>query len=79
MFLEDLLPKMTKFEIKPVGLKWGVYETNVGCVFIGTAQEVREYQNQRRSKDELRVAERGLNPTVSRYGQIRNRDGVIRD
>jgi hypothetical protein len=71
MFLEDMLPKMTKFDVKPVGLKWGVFE-KAGCVFIGTAEEVREYQDQRRSKEELKVAERGLNPAVSRYEVIRD-------
>jgi len=74
-YIEDRLPKIKIFEVKPVGIKWGVYEPNVGCVFIGTAAEVRSYQNQRRSKDELKVAERGLNPDVSRYGKIK--DGVI--
>ena len=71
-FIEERLPKIKIFEVKPVGLKWGVYEPNVGCVFIGTAAEVREYQNQRRSKEELKVAERGLNPEMSRYGVIRD-------
>ena len=69
-YLEDRLPKQVKFEIKPVGLKWGVYEPKAGCVFIGTAAEVRQYQDQRRVKEELKVAERGLNPEVSRYGKI---------
>jgi len=71
-YLEDRLPKQVKFEIKPVGLKWGVYEPKAGCVFIGTAAEVRQYQDQRRVKEELKVAERGLNPEVSRYGVIRD-------
>jgi hypothetical protein len=71
-YLEDRLPKQVKFEIKPVGLKWGVYEPKAGCVFIGTAAEVRAYQDQRRVKEELKIAERGLNPEVSRYGVIRD-------
>jgi len=69
-YIDDKLPKQVKFEFRPVGLKFGVYDPKAGCVFIGTAVECREYVSQRRSKEELKVAERGLNPEVSRYGKI---------
>ena len=71
-YIDDKLPKQVKFEFRPVGLKFGVYDPKAGCVFIGTAAEVRQYQDQRRVKEELKVAERGLNPEVSRYGAIRD-------
>ena len=71
-YIDDKLPKQVKFEFRPVGLKFGVYEPKAGCVFIGTAAECREYVSQRRSKEELKVAERGLNPEVSRYGAVRD-------
>ena len=71
-YIDDKLPKQVKFEFRLVGLKFGVYDPKAGCVFIGTAVECREYVSQRRSKEELKVAERGLNPAVSRYGAIRD-------
>jgi len=78
VYIEDLLPKPLKFEFKQVGLKWGVFEQvkkedvtiEVGCVFVGTAAECRRYVEERKSKDALRVAERGLNPQVDRFGAI---------
>jgi hypothetical protein len=84
MYIEELLQKKLQFEFKPVGLKWGAFESvkrdgvriEIGCVFIGTAPQCREYVQQRKSKQGLKEEElRGRNPLLNTYD--RPKDGVI--
>jgi hypothetical protein len=83
MYIEELLQKKLLFDIKPVGLKYGVFEKtkrdgvliNIGCVCVGDVPQCRAYIAQRRSKQELREEElRGNNPFIERYAR---QDGVI--
>ena len=86
-YLTDLLQKKLMFDIKAVGMRWGVYEyvtkelvtLDVGCVFIGTVAQCRTYIQQRRSRQELKEEEsRGRNPMIDYYDRkTAKRDGVI--
>lgn len=86
-YIESLLQKKLVFEFRQVGLKWGVFEkvqkedvtVEVGCVYIGTAADCREYVNQRRSKQALKEEEkRGTNPFIERFPRRDPlKDGVI--
>ena len=83
MYIEELLQKTLYLTIKPVDLKWGVFEQvkrddvmiTVGCVHINAeVKGCREYINQRTVKEELRMEERrGYNPFIER----KHRDGVF--